>query len=189
MTKEWIAVIGSPRRGENTEKLIDVIISALENKRINVRKFYLDRKQMSPCTNCEYCITRGKCYIDDEISEIICEMKMADGIILATPSYNYNVNSQMKVLLDRMFSLNDFTGPEWKSRLIPGKKAIVAGVCKGSTKESMGYTTEAMRKAIDELGIEVIDVIEYYDTKNNPVGSNIDKIEQVKERIKSIEII
>ncbi|MBN2898371.1 MAG: flavodoxin family protein, partial [Clostridia bacterium] len=146
-TKHWIAVVGSPRRGENTERLVDVIAEALAENSIVVKKFYLDQGQMSPCTNCEYCMQTGNCLIDDEITEILQAIKTADGIILASPSYNYNVTAQMKVLLDRSFVLNDYTDSLWRSRVPAGKKAILAGVCKGKTEESMGYTLEAMRKS------------------------------------------
>ncbi|MBF4692066.1 flavodoxin family protein [Fusibacter ferrireducens] len=187
--QKWIAVIGSPRRGRNTEKLVDIIINVLKEKNISVEKYYLDRAQMSPCINCEYCIEAGQCHINDDISNILNEIKMSDGVILAGPSYNYNVTAQMKVLLDRTFSLNDFTGSVWRSRVGDGKKAIVVGNCKGSSKESMGYNTEAMRKVLDELEIEVLDVIEYFDTKFTPVGENMSKINCIEDRVRKSEVL
>lgn len=167
--KKWIAIIGSPRKGENTERLTDYVIEGLNNKNIAVKKYYLNSKNISMCTACEHCIETGVCNIEDSLTEIINEMKSADGYILASPSYNYNVTAQMKVLLDRMFCLNDYTDGIWKSRLSPNKKTIIIGVCKGRSKESMGYTIEGMRKSIDELGVKVIDIIEYFNTKYKPV--------------------
>lgn len=188
MTKKWIAVIGSPRKGENTEKLVDIIADELKGKDITVNKFYLDMETMNPCTNCEYCISAGKCHIEDKISIILDKMKSADGVILASPSYYYNVTSQMKILIDRSFSLNDYSDSGWSSRVPSGKKALVVGVCKGRSKEAMGYTTEAMRVPLDELGYEVLDVIEYYDTKFNPVGHDEDKVNHIKNRINDIKL-
>lgn len=187
--QKWIAVIGSPRRGKNTEKLVDIIINVLKEKEITVEKHYLDVMKMSPCTNCEYCIEGGECYINDEISNILNAIKNSDGIILASPSYNYNVTAQMKVLLDRSFSLNDYTGSVWSSRISSGKRAIVAGNCKGNSKVSMGYTTAAMQKVLEELEIEVADVIEYFDTKFTPVGENISKINEVEDRIRNLKLL
>ena len=122
MSQEWIAVIGSPRRGMNTEKLVDIVAEFLSERNIDVKKYHLDSKTMSPCSNCEYCIQNNECHINDEISEIIGAMKRASGIILASPTYNYNVSAQMKILLDRCFSLNDFSGSMWRSRLESNKK-------------------------------------------------------------------
>jgi hypothetical protein len=72
----------------------------------------------------------------------------------------------------------------WKSRLSIGKKAIIVGVCKGKTKESMGYTVEGMSKSLSELGIKVIDVIEYHDTKSIPVVANDRIKEDIAKRIR-----
>ncbi|MGB6127496.1 MAG: flavodoxin family protein [Psychrilyobacter sp.] len=172
MKEKWIAVIGSPRKGENTDRLTDLAIEALNNKNIEVKKYYLNSKNIFGCNACEYCITNEVCNITDDITEIINEIKVSDGYIFAAPSYNYNVSSQMKILMDRTFCLNDYSNNSWKSKLDPGKKAIIIGVCKGKSMDSMGYTMEAMRKPIDELGVKIIDEIRYFDTKHNPVISN-----------------
>ncbi|MDF2504561.1 NAD(P)H-dependent oxidoreductase, partial [Clostridium sp.] len=105
----------------------------------------------------------------------------ADGYIFASPSYNYNVTAQMKALLDRTFCLNDYTNG-CKSRLSSNKKAIVIGVCKGSKKESMGFTVECMSKTLSELDVNIINTLEYYDTKNMPVANN----DSIKERINEL---
>lgn len=179
MSEKWLAIIGSPRKSKNTDLLTDYVIEALIDKSINVKKYYLDSKNISLCTGCEYCIQTGLCNIEDSFTKIIEEMKVVDGYILAAPSYNYNVTAQMKVLIDRTFCLNDYTNGVWKSRLSPNKKAIIIGVCKGKNNESMGYTMEAMRKPIDELGVKVIDMIEYYNTKYEPVIDN----DEIRERL------
>lgn len=179
MKKNWIAVIGSPRKGENTDQLANFVIEALGKKEIKVKKFYLNSRNIFACNACEHCIVEGECNIKDDLTEIINEMKVADGYVLAAPSYNYNVSAQMKILLDRTFCLNDYSDLGWKSRLAQGKKAIIIGVCKGKAEESMGYTLEAMRKTVDELGVKVIDKIEYFNTKHKPVIDN----NEVKDKI------
>jgi len=171
MSKKWIAIVGSPRKGKNTDLLVDYIIQGLKEKNIKVDKYILDSSNISTCSGCEYCKKTGKCIIQDDITQIIDYMKIADGYILASPSYNYNVTAQMKALLDRTFCLNNYSNG-WKSRLAPNKKAIIVGVCKGKTKESMGYTVECMSKSLSELGIKIIDTIEYYDTKKLPIANN-----------------
>lgn len=181
--KKWIAIIGSPRSGQNTDTLVDYVIKGLNQHDIAVKKIYLKSRNLNLCNACEYCILTGVCNINDEISLILEDMQNADGIILASPSYNYNVTSQMKVLLDRTFALNDYTNGNWSSRLIKGKKGIIIGTCKGKTKMSMGYTIEAMEKSIDELGVEIIDIIEYYNTKFIPVCNNKTIKEELIERV------
>ncbi|NFE75211.1 flavodoxin family protein [Clostridium botulinum] len=182
MSEKWIAIVGSPRKGKNTDLMVDYVIEGLNEKNIGVDKFFLSSSNISTCTGCEYCIKTGVCIIKDDVSKIIDHMKKADGYIFASPSYNYNMTAQMKAFLDRTFCLNDYNDG-WKSRLSPNKKAIIIGVCAGKTKKSMGYTVEGMSKLISELDIKIIDEIEYYNTKYIPVANN-DKI-----REKVIEIV
>lgn len=184
MGSNWVAVIGSPRRGKNTDLIVDYIIEGLNEKNIKVDKFFLGSSNISTCTGCEYCIKTGICCIKDDVTEIIDCMKNTDGYIFASPTYNYNMTAQMKAFLDRTFCLNDYSNG-WQSRLIPGKKAIIAGVCAGETKESMGYTVEGIDKIISELGIRIIDVIEYYNTKHIPVSNNDIIREKILERIRN----
>lgn len=95
----------------------------------------------------------------------------------------------MKVLLDRTLSLNDFTGPSWKSRISKETKAIVVGVCKGNNEDAMGYTTQAMKKVLNELDTDVLEVVEYFNTKQTPVGTDLEAIENIRKRIDSLNII
>jgi len=184
MSEKWIAVVGSPRKGKNTDLMVNYVIEGLNEKNISVDKFFLGISNISTCTGCEYCIKAGICNIQDDVTEIIENMKKADGYIFASPSYNYNMTAQMKSLLDRTFCLNDYSNG-WKSRLTPGKKAIIVGVCAGKTKEAMGYTIEGVSKSLSELGVKIIDVIEYYNTKHIPVINNDNIREKTIERIRS----
>ncbi|MBZ9621444.1 flavodoxin family protein [Clostridium sp. FP2] len=182
MAEKWIAVIGSPRRGKNTDLMVDYVIEGLNEKNISVDKFFLSCSNISTCTGCEQCINTGICSIQDDVTEIIENMKKADGYVFASPAYNYNITAQMKSLLDRTFCLNDYRDG-WKSRLSPGKKAITVGICSGKTKEAIGYTVEGISKPLLELGVKIVDVIEYYDTKHIPVSNNDDIREKTIQRI------
>jgi multimeric flavodoxin WrbA len=184
MGEKWIAVVGSPRRGKNTDLMVDYVIEGLYGKNIRVDKFFLSSNNISTCSGCEYCVRTETCIIQDDITKIIDSMKRADGYIFASPSYNYNVTAQMKSLLDRTFCLNDYRDG-WVSRLPPDKKAIIVGVCAGETKESMGCTVEGISKPLSELGVKIIDVIEYYNTKHAPVINNDNIREETIERIRN----
>ncbi len=185
MGEKWIAVIGSPRRGKNTALITDYIIEGLNKKNIEVKKHFLDTSNISTCTGCEYCIEKGICIIQDDITKLIDAMQKSDGYIFASPSYNYNMTAQMKALLDRTFCLNDYRNKIWSSRLLPNKKAILVGVCAGSTKDCMGYTVKGMNQCLSELGVKIIDVIEYYNTKHMPVSINSSIRENILHRINS----
>ena len=146
---KWIAVLGSPRRGKNTETLIDYYIEELELLGKDVEKFVLSEIELNVCIGCEKCIKNNICRYNDDITLIIDKMKMAEGIILGSPAYNYNVTSHMKILLERLFSMFNFGRGSWTSGLgSMDKKAILIGVCAGPDDYSMGFTVEAMRRVM-----------------------------------------
>jgi multimeric flavodoxin WrbA len=187
MNQKWIAVIGSPRRGMNTETIVDYIIEGLSGYNIQVEKYILDCSSISTCSGCESCFANGECVIHDEITQVIEQMKLVDGYIFASPSFNYQVTAQMKAVLDRTFCLNDYS-KGWKSRL-SNKKAIIVGVCKGDSRKMMGFTTEGMKRTLLDLDVDIIDTIECYDTKSQPISNRESYKDEVLKRIRNNQLL
>lgn len=191
MEKKWIAVLGSPRRGKNTERIMDYYIEELEKRGRKVEKVVLSEIEQNICNGCECCIRDNVCHHNDDITIILNKIKNAEGIVLGSPSYNYNVTSYMKIFLDRLFSLFDFGNGSWSSELdSKGIRAIIIGVCAGPDYLSMGFTTEGMKRVMLDHGVEVIIEENYFGTKRNPVEGNKEiknnimiKFEKVFDRI------
>ena len=169
MKQKWLAVVGSSRQGANTDKLVDYMLEAIQDTQRDVFKVFLPNEGIVTCDGCEACLTTGTCRIKDSLSGIISMMDEYEGVIFASPTYNYDMSAQMKAFLDRTFYLG------FKRRLNPEsqkQKAIILSVCRGTAKESMGNTVEGISNVAKELEMEVIDVIEYYNTKQYPVSAN-----------------
>ena len=64
----WIAVLGSPRRGKNSELLMDYYIQELENQGRKVEKIVLSEIYQNPCKGCEFCINNEVCAGPDNLS-------------------------------------------------------------------------------------------------------------------------
>ena len=182
--KKWIAVLGSPRRGKNSELLMDYYIQELERQGRKVEKIVLAEIDQNPCNGCESCIKNGVCCYNDDITILLNKLTNVEGIILASPSYNYNVNSFMKIFLDRLFSLFNFGNGGWSSKLdSKGIKTIIIGVCAGPDNLSMGFTIEGMKRVMVDHGIEPIIIESYFGTKRNPVDRNEDIQDNIKKRL------
>jgi multimeric flavodoxin WrbA len=95
--------------------------------------------------------------------QLLCpEIEEADGLILISPTHNYNVTAWMKAFIDRLYCFyifNDERPRGSSSRLArQGRKAIIAAVGEQSTREDdIGFTLDAMRLPIEALGYEIID--------------------------------
>lgn len=116
-----LAFNASPRRGGNTELLLD---AALKGAGIEARVFELNTMAIEPCQNCGGCDETGLCIIDDDFTEIADAIRKADRIILASPVYFMGLSAQAKILVDRCqsfwcskFLLKQEAGPKGRKGL------------------------------------------------------------------------
>jgi multimeric flavodoxin WrbA len=169
MKRKWLAIVGSSRPGKNTDRLVDYMLEALSTADKVVEKVYLPSEGIVTCDGCETCLTTGECHVHDETSELVKSLDQVEGVIFASPTYHYDMSAQMKAFLDRTFYLG------FERRKAPRadkQKAIVLGVCRGTTKESMGHTVMGISTVLSDLDMDIIDVVEYYNTKEYPVAEN-----------------
>ena len=114
-----LALIGSPRKGGNTDILVDHILKGCRKKGHTGEKLYLYDYEISPCLDCRFCKTKDyNCAIRDDMQKIYPEMQKADLIIFGTPIYWYGPTGKMKLLIDRM-------RPFIASKKLQGKKGVV----------------------------------------------------------------
>jgi multimeric flavodoxin WrbA len=99
-----LAFSTSPRRGGNTELLLDRVIEGLETGGAHVRRMRTHDLTISPCTGCGGCERNGVCVIDDDFRAISGELISCDGILFAAPLYFMNVPARGKALIDRLQS-------------------------------------------------------------------------------------
>ncbi|MFA5339766.1 MAG: flavodoxin family protein [Candidatus Omnitrophota bacterium] len=109
MPKKILVLNGSPKRNGNTAKLVEWFTEAARSKAADVEVInaaFLKYKS-SGCTSCRTCqkIKEYKCAIKDDAQPVLRKMAKADVIVFATPLYFYGPSAQLKVIIDRMFSL------------------------------------------------------------------------------------
>ena len=96
-----IGIVGSPRRGGNTELVVKNALEAAKSVGADTDMIRLAEKRVEPCTACGACGKTGKCVIDDDFMEVFERMSEADGLLFASPSYFESMSPQMKALIDR----------------------------------------------------------------------------------------
>jgi len=94
----------SPRRGGNTEILVEEALIAAREKGAQTEFLRVADKQISPCDACGACAGDGVCVIEDDMQKIYQQLEMADGIIFGTPVYFINASAQAKTIMDRSFA-------------------------------------------------------------------------------------
>ena len=71
----------------------------------HTEKITLSQYRVNPCFGHENCASFESCLHRDDMEWIIKKFCDADGVILATPVYYYNVSAQMKAFIDRNYFL------------------------------------------------------------------------------------
>ena len=100
-----VAIVGSPRLKGNTNYLVDQALEEAAKLGAQTEKLVLSQYKVNPCLGHEDCASFDSCLQKDDTGWILDKFCQADGIILATPVYYYNVSAQMKAFIDRNYFL------------------------------------------------------------------------------------
>jgi len=104
-TVRVLGLFGSPRRGGNTEILLEEVLRGAEKEGAKVERLYLSDFTITPCKECHGCDETGNCIILDDMEKIYPKLLEADVVILASPIFFYGVTAWTKALIDRSQAL------------------------------------------------------------------------------------
>lgn len=99
--KKIVALMGSPRKGKNTDIILNSLLKGINKKDYSVHKIYLAEKNLKCCTACDSCKRDGQCILEDDMREIYDLFDEGDVFILASPLYFNSVSSLTKIVIDR----------------------------------------------------------------------------------------
>jgi len=96
-----LGIFGSPRRGGNTELLLEETLKGAEKEGAKVERLFLSDFTITPCKECHGCDNTGNCIILDDMGKIYPKLLEADIIILTSPIFFYGVTAWAKAMIDR----------------------------------------------------------------------------------------
>lgn len=106
MGKKIVVITGSPRKDGNSFAMTDAFIKAAEAKGHTVTRFDAAMMRIGGCHACETCYKTGKpCSYDDDFNTIAPAILDCDAIVFTMPVYWYSIPSQIKAVIDRIYSL------------------------------------------------------------------------------------
>jgi multimeric flavodoxin WrbA len=100
-----LGLFGSPRKGGNTDLLLEEALKGAEAEGAGTERLRLSDFDITPCRECLACYDQGKCIILDDMQKIYPKLLEADIIILASPVFFYGVTAWAKALIDRCQAL------------------------------------------------------------------------------------
>ncbi|MBI4974861.1 MAG: flavodoxin family protein, partial [Candidatus Omnitrophica bacterium] len=100
-----LGISGSPRKGGNTDTLLDKALEGAQSAGARVEKIALNDLNFKPCQECGGCDETGICVIDDDMQLVYRSLNSADAVIVASPIFFGSVTAQVKMMIDRLQSL------------------------------------------------------------------------------------
>ncbi len=110
MSKKIVAVNAGPRKGWNTDTLIDEAIKGAEEAGSEVQKFDLYRlEKYTGCVSCFGCKKeshKGHCVVKDGLTPVLDAIREADGLIIGSPNYLGELSASFRALYERLIFQN-----------------------------------------------------------------------------------
>ena len=93
---------GSPRKGGNTDLLVEAFVKGASQKH-HVEIVSVHDYKVNPCIGCNACVRNGlhTCVQKDDMFFIYEKMIQADMLVIASPVYFYGLSAQLKAVIDR----------------------------------------------------------------------------------------
>jgi len=199
-----LGIVGSKRKNGNTSILVQAALEEAQAEGAKTELLFLSDYDFTDCTGCEGCAKDYHCVVDDGMQQIYPKILKADGIVLGSPTYFYNLTALMKAFIDRLYCYEIFDQEDrsvWMplNEALGMKYALVIAVCEQQTAEDMGFTAQAMSKPLEALGYRITDSLEILhafdkgDVLNQPqelqkskkAGKRLAKTLNLSERVKA----
>ena len=105
-----IAINGSPRKGWNTDLLLQQALKGAADAGAETELIHLSDLKFSGCQSCFACkragAETGRCMWKDDLQPVFDKMLAADAVFMGSPIYLGNVSGMMYCLMERLvFSL------------------------------------------------------------------------------------
>lgn len=139
MSQNIVVLSGSPRKGGNTDTLVEAFITGAVAAGKSVTLFRAAELKVGGCMGCDHCFREtGVCIQNDDMSKVLSAMRQADAVVFASPVYFFGVTAQLKLVIDRLYAL-------LKEGVKPRRAALLM-TCGAPTAEAARASIEMFRQ-------------------------------------------
>jgi multimeric flavodoxin WrbA/ActR/RegA family two-component response regulator len=141
----FLGICGSPRRGGNSELLLDQALKGAEDAGAQVRKLNVTELNISSCKGCGKCHEGpgASCQQQDDMQLVLNELRNCDCLVVSSPLYFSGLPGPMKSFVDR-------TNPLWAERFLFGAQKS-SRVRMGKFISTAGQVNANFRNSISEI--------------------------------------
>ncbi len=169
-----LAIVGSPRLNGNTNFLVDQALDEAEKLGAETEKIVISQHTVNPCLGHDNCASHESCTQKDDAGWILDRFREADGVILASPVYYYNVSAQMKAFIDRNYFIYKHD-QKYMARAV--------GIIIEAEQIGIEDTLYTLKQFIADFNVEEnkIFITSGYANKTGEVKDNLPLLEEARE--------
>ncbi len=178
-----LSINGSPRKKGNTSTIIENILEGARSAGAEVTEVRLHDIDMKGCMGCLGCRENpGFCKQQDDLSPYLEAIKTCDGMVVGCPIYMYRISGQMKLFVDRIYSLyinRDDGG--YDSAVSPGKTFAMV-VSQGAPDPDQYRRSIRWLAGMTGVGLGMHEVgrIIHANSHLSPAGDNKELLEEAR---------
>ncbi|MBI4712858.1 MAG: flavodoxin family protein [Planctomycetes bacterium] len=135
-----VGISTSAREKGNTSRLVRRVLERLAALGAQTEFVWAGGKTLEYCTACEYCMTHGACIKKDDYQPILKSVLEADGLVLGSPNYAFQMSAIMKTIYERSHCLLYYT------RQLAGKYAL--GIAVGGHRFETGKIAKTIAQGV-----------------------------------------
>jgi multimeric flavodoxin WrbA len=150
-----LAVVGSPRKGGNTEILVSKMAEGAGAAGAQVEVIRLGELQICECDGCQACWRGRSCSKKDDMQGIYPKIAASGTIVFGTPVYWYGPTALMKAFIDRFVYFNC----EANRPMVRAKRAAVAVVLEETHEQTWRPVVEFFERSLAYLEMELAGTI------------------------------
>lgn len=100
-----LVIQGSPRKNGVSAQMLAYFLREMQRRAdedaVRIKTYDAYASRFAPCVDCRFCCREERCALRD-MDGFYRDFETADGIVFASPVYNYSFPAPVKVILDRM---------------------------------------------------------------------------------------
>ena len=186
MSKKIVFVQGSPRKNGNTRAVTALAMEAARQEGAEVTE--IDATELKfkipGCLGCQKCQQSETfvCSIGDQVAQAVATLPEYDVIVLSTPLYWWSYSAQLKIFIDRIYSLSKFREEKGIRSALTGKTLALIATAGGPLEDNLELLERQWKNPADMLGCSFISclfpntVVEAGELKNDPLA--VDKVKE-----------
>ena len=145
-----LGIVGSPRRGANTETLVGAVLAGAAAKGAQTETIRLSDIKFEGCRGCMHCRSHESCAVKDGMQDVYRAIEAADKVVIGSPIYMFQMSSQTKTFMDRLFR---YLNPDYSARIHKDTALVFAQ--SGEDIEAFRPYIDLVSRAYSMLGFRV----------------------------------